>query len=205
MPAAGRKTIPGKAGAGRPRDPGVENRILDVALAHLRRDGYARMSIDAVAAEAGASKPTLYRRWTGKADLALAALERLRVQEPAPRGRTAKARLTGLLENFRGNLLRPNGMALIGTVLAEEGHTPELLALFRQRIVHPRRTLIRQALTAAVHTGELPGETDIEASVAMLIGSFYAAYLAGTAVPASWPARIVEQLWRGRTGSSRVQ
>ena len=40
---------------GRPRDPETEQRILDVALRLLAEEGYSRMSLDGVAAEAGVS------------------------------------------------------------------------------------------------------------------------------------------------------
>jgi len=68
--------------AGRPRDPEVEKRILDVTLLLLQEQGFSRMSIDAIADAAGVSKPTIYRRWTGKADIATAALTQLRISEP---------------------------------------------------------------------------------------------------------------------------
>ena len=50
----------------------------------MARDGYARMSVDAVAAEAGVSKPTLYLRYPSKAALATAALAHVR-EETAPK------------------------------------------------------------------------------------------------------------------------
>ena len=72
-------------------------------------------------------------------ELAVAALARFQAQEqPEPIGST-EADLVAVLGDFRKKLLRPNGMAMIGTLLAEEPHTPKLLALFREKIVAPRR------------------------------------------------------------------
>ena len=110
---------------GRPRDLETERRILEVALRMLREDGYTRMSVDAVALEAGVSKPTIYRRWASKADLATAAVRTLQLAEAAVDTGRSKWDLVQTLENFRRSLLRPNGMSLIGTVLAEEAHTPD--------------------------------------------------------------------------------
>ena len=42
------------------------------------------MSMDAVASEAGVTKPTVYRRWSSKADLATAALAELQGDESYP-------------------------------------------------------------------------------------------------------------------------
>lgn len=184
-----------KRAGGRPRDPGVDRRILTATLRQLTEDGYSRMSIDSIAAEAGASKPAIYRRWTGKADLATAALSELRLAEPMPAAGPPKERLKGLLRNFRRSLLRPNGMALIGVVLAEECHTPELLSLFRQRIVEPRRGIIASVLNDARRAGYFRKGADLDAAVNLLVGSFYARYVAGKPIAPGWIDRIVNLVW----------
>ena len=60
-------------------------------------------------------------------------------------------------------------LAVLGSLLAEEERHPELLSLFKTRIVEPRRALLRQALAA----GDLPESADLDALTSMLIGSFY--------------------------------
>jgi len=185
-----------KEKAGRPRDPETERRILEVTLRLMQEQGFSRMSIDQVAVEAGVSKPTIYRRWQGKADLATAALTELRISELAVQATSGIERLKGELRNFRKSLLRPNGMALVGLVLAEEHHTPELLALFRKRLVAPRRALVREALQQARQQGDIRADADIGALVAMLVGSIYARYLSGQPIPRGWVDRIVNEVTR---------
>ena len=68
---------------------------------------------------------------------------------------------------------------MIGTCLAEEAHTPELLQLLRERTVLPRRELLREVLAAAAGRGELREGVDPEVVVSALLGTFYADYLAG--------------------------
>jgi AcrR family transcriptional regulator len=182
---------------GRPRDPETERRILDVALAELARDGYSRMTLDSVAAAAGVSKPTIYRRWSSKADLATAAIETLRLLEPKVDAGSTVGDLTGTIENFIRSLMRPNGMSLIGTVLAEEGHTPELLRLFRERLVVPRRQTLRTILEQAKKRGELRPDVSLDAAVAMLVGAVYARYLASSQVPPRFAREVVEIVWAG--------
>jgi len=169
----------------------VETRILDVTMRLLREEGFTRMSIDAIAEASGVSKPTIYRRWSGKADIATAALERLRVSESSTTGKRGMQKVRAILLNFRASLLRPNGLALIGVVLAEEAHNPELLAHFRDRVVKPRRQMVAEALEEARQMGELSEHADIDALVTMLIGSFYARYLSGSPIPVGWVNRIV--------------
>ncbi len=186
-----------EAKAGRPRDKETERRILEVTVRLLAEEGYSRMSIDGVAAAAAVSKPTIYRRWSGKADLATAAICTIRLTEPAISTGSTVGDLTAALQNFSRSLLRPNGMALVGTVLAEEGHTPELLALFRERLVMPRRTIIRGILERARrHRGLRPG-VDLDVSVSMLVGAFYARYLATSNVPSRFAQTIVGTVWPG--------
>ena len=182
---------------GRPRDAETEQRILDVALRMLREDGYNRMSVDAVAIEAKVSKPTIYRRWASKEDLATAAVRTLQLIEPAVHTGASKRDLILTLENFSRSLLRPNGMSLIGTVLAEESHTPELIRLFRERIVAPRRRMLRAILDRAKANGELRPGVDLDCAVNMMVGAFYARYLVDSSVPSSFPRELVGILWRG--------
>src|SRR5881398_2215294 len=59
---------------GRPRSTEADERILAVALEHLRDRGYRELSIEQVACAAGVGKATVYRRYRNKADLASAAL-----------------------------------------------------------------------------------------------------------------------------------
>jgi AcrR family transcriptional regulator len=63
--------------AGRKRDHSRDAVILDSALAVLAEHGYDGMTIDMVAARAGAARATVYRRWATKADLVLDAVGRM--------------------------------------------------------------------------------------------------------------------------------
>jgi AcrR family transcriptional regulator len=163
----------------------------------LAGEGYARMSVEAIAQEAGTTKPTVYRRWPTKASLAVAALAYLQTSALPHRCGCTQTDLCSALEDFQKKLLRPNGMAMIGTLLAEERHTPELLALFRRRIVGPRRKMLRDIFVDARRRGELRPGADVEAAVNLLIGSYYARYLTGEPIPANWPRRIVATVLAG--------
>ncbi len=182
---------------GRPRDAETEARILQAALRLLAEQGYSRMSLDAVAAESGSSKPTIYRRWSSKADLATAALNTIQLSEPPVDTGSTVGDLTRTLENFSLSLLRPNGMSLIGTVLAEEAHTPELLALFRARLVATRRSMLQAILLRAQKRKELRRSVNLDCVVNMLIGAFYARYLATSTVPPDFARELVAIIWPG--------
>jgi AcrR family transcriptional regulator len=64
---------------GRPspsRGEARERAILDAARELIVEIGYDRITVDAIAQRAGASKATMYRRWPGKAELVADALQR---------------------------------------------------------------------------------------------------------------------------------
>jgi AcrR family transcriptional regulator len=186
-----------KGKQGRTRSAEVDRRILRAAMRVMAREGYAGMSIEGVAAEAGVSRPTIYLRYPGKAELATAALAAYRHQgQPEETGNTRED-LIARLRHFRNGIERPFGMAMVGSVLAEEQSTPELLSLFRERLVEPRRKELRVVLEHARERGELREDGDIEAAVNMLVGSYYAQYLSGASFSDDWPEAIVETILSG--------
>jgi AcrR family transcriptional regulator len=185
----------GSRPAGRPRNPELDTAILAAAEQQLRELGYARTSLESVAAAAGTSVPSVRRRFGSKAALAQAVIGSLRVAEVPDAAGPPRARALAVLENFRRNLLRRDAMAVVGTLLAEERRHPELLQAFRARLVGPRRAALRQALSDGIEVGELPPSADPEAVASMLIGSFYARYLATSDVPDDWAKRVMSSVW----------
>ncbi|GMA24434.1 hypothetical protein GCM10025864_21930 [Luteimicrobium album] len=62
----------------RRRGPELEAALLDAAWDELCSVGYARLTMESVAARAETGVAVLYRRWANKEELTLAALERRR-------------------------------------------------------------------------------------------------------------------------------
>jgi len=185
---------------GRPRDAEADARILRAAIDLLGRDGYVRMSLDAVASEAGVTRPTIYRRYRGKAELAAAALASLAADRdetaPKPMG-DLRRDLLALTAHFRAGVTRQFGLALVGTVLAEESETPELLTMYREQVVAPRRAMFREVLQAGQARGEIRKDADIDTAIAMLVGALYAHRLAEPELPKNWDQRVVDTVLRG--------
>ena len=154
----------------------------------MASEGYSRMSMDAVAAQAGVTKAAIYRRFDGKAALATAALASLRDRRPQQVSDDPRADLVEELRRFRAGVERPHGMAMLGTVLAEEAHVPELLRHFREDLVLPRRARLRGVLGRA----RLRPGLDVETALSMLVGSYYAAYLARGRPPRGWERRMAD-------------
>jgi AcrR family transcriptional regulator len=189
-----RKDVPVRK-RGRPRSAMTDRAILRATLKLMREHGYAGMSIEAVAVEAGVSRPTIYLRYPGgKSELATAALADMRNRGEIEHSGETRTDLIAELRRFYQGIQRPFGMAMIGSVLAEEHHHPELLAHFREHVVAPRRRLLRSVLEEARERGELTPDADLDATINMLVGSYYASYLAGENTPDDWPERTVSAL-----------
>lgn len=187
-----------QVGPGRPRDPAIDDRVLEVVRRHLAANGYERLSFSAVAEEAGTTRPAVYRRWPGKAQLATAAIAALSDAQAWPAAADPFDELVRELEAFRRGVTRPDGLSLVGTML-QRGTDPELVRLYRERVVAPRRRRLRMILERAMADGSLTGG-DLELAVASLTGSFYALALA-SAVPSDWPERAAAHAWRALGGA----
>jgi AcrR family transcriptional regulator len=131
-----------------------EIELLEVTLQLLQQHGYDRLTVDAVAATARASKATVYRRWPSKAELVLAAVHEGFRQVAVPPD-------TGTL---RGDLLRLGELvsqqarqhaSTIRAVLVEVSRNPALNDAMQQQFVDEREALILHVLRQAVDRGEI--------------------------------------------------
>ena len=129
---------------GRPRDESVKCALLDAAYQLVVKHGYARVSIDAVAAKAGSGKQTIYRWWPGKADLVLDALEHWAETEiNIAESETVAAFLRKVCDGATraGPVLR--------SLMAEAQFDPELRRKLKMRLIEPRREAFRRCLAHA--------------------------------------------------------
>jgi AcrR family transcriptional regulator len=137
------------------RSAAREHAICDAALALLAEVGYDRMSMDAVAARARASKATIYRRWPGKEELVLEAV-RSRVAdivEPPDTGSLRGdiiATLRLMVEGMGGQ-----DAALMAGVLRAMRSAPELADCVRTQVLEHKRYIGRALVERAVARGEL--------------------------------------------------
>jgi AcrR family transcriptional regulator len=194
--------IPDKYPTGRPRDPEIDIAVLAAARRQLAAVGYDAMSVVAVAEEAGTTRQALYRRWPTKADLATAAIASLSSIEQRPDTDDPFADLVAELAAFRAGVLRPNGVSMAGSML-QEGADDELRALYRTRIVAPRRARLQHILQRAVGAGLADPGADLEYAVAACTGTLYALALAGRPIGANWPSRTAAIIWRSIGGAPR--
>jgi AcrR family transcriptional regulator len=97
-----------------------EQAILDAAIDLVGEQGYERVTVDAIASRARASKTTMYRRWPGKAELVADALRR-RAQGASPEvpdTGSLRGDLLASVEQIAQTLSGSPGPSLIGMLEA---------------------------------------------------------------------------------------
>lgn len=184
---------------GRPRDPDIDRRVLDAARRELAVSGYEAMSVSAIAQRAGTTRQALYRRWASKADLATAAIADMAQASYPAFTDDAYEDLVRELESFRRGISRPDGMSMVGTMLLSSTD-PDLVALYRERVVAPRRARLCSILERARAQGQIHCDADVEGLVNMLTGSWYARALAESRPLPRWARRTAALAWRALGG-----
>jgi AcrR family transcriptional regulator len=159
-------------------DPEADRLILEATKRLLHEVGYARLTIDGVAREAGVARTTIYRRYRDKAELVSAAIDTLRQPSKQSDSGDARKDLIAQLDNGRRNF----DMSLAGT-------------LFRERMVLPRRAIVREAIERGIERGQISADVDVERLLDMLLGALFAAVLAEGKPGPKWPEETVDALW----------
>jgi AcrR family transcriptional regulator len=180
---------------GRPRDERATQAITDAALRQLSEHGYAGISMESIAGEAGVARATVYRRFRDKADLITTAIAaNAGGQFPDDPSEDPRGDLVTYLEEF-DERFGENCVEVIGTLL---GSRQELgaLALHRQRVIAPRTAYARGLLVRAQELGQLASDIDVDLAMEMLAGSVFARRVSGIPSPADWARRAVSMIWR---------
>jgi AcrR family transcriptional regulator len=144
----------------RPRVEGDrEQQILEAALDVLADVGYDRLTMDAVATRAKASKATLYRRWSSKAGLVIDALL---AQKGAPEVPDTGSLREDLLEAYCGfgGLVDHKTIATLSSVLTAIERDPEFADEFRTRVVGPKIATSCGIWERALARGEVREDVD---------------------------------------------
>lgn len=185
----------GAAQRGRPLDTSRDVAIREAALELLAEIGYDRLTIDAVAARAHASKVTIYRRWSGKAELVVDALGCRSGGEP-PDVDTGSLRgdLDAIAQRSGSSDSRADGRLIIGliTALARDA---ELRLAFRRRLVDPRIAAMKRIFERAVARGEVAEERNLDLLVSLYPAlTFHHLLLHGEMPDAGFSERVVNDV-----------
>lgn len=162
-----------------PPDPSRRNEssrraILDAAVTLIGESAYDKVSIEAIAAEAGVGKQTIYRWWPSKGAVVLEALDDSlqRVVDFPDTG--------DLVEDLRTQMqgvVQLLGATRVGRVyqgvLAAAQSDPDLSRAHLDQIIEPATVAGRDRIARAVERGELRDDADVQTLIDLLYGAIY--------------------------------
>ncbi|MDA8356638.1 MAG: TetR/AcrR family transcriptional regulator [Actinomycetota bacterium] len=171
--------------------------IADAARRLLTERGYANVTLDGVAAEAGVARATIYRRYRDKADLLTSVIAADCTELSVRPDTDPREELVTFLREF-DDRFSESCLEVIGGILGAHGD-PQALALHRQRVIAPRLAFARELLLRAWHRGQLDTDSDLDVDLAldMLVGAVFARKVFGTAADPQWTERAVDAVLTG--------
>ncbi|MFF1920272.1 TetR/AcrR family transcriptional regulator [Streptomyces sp. NPDC058221] len=158
----------------RRRGPDLTEAIMRTTLELGQEVGYARLSIEAVAARAGTGKHTIYRRWPSKGALLLDSLLSLNesVLDYPDTGDVAadlREQIHATVDLLAGEAFSP----LFRAMVSEAQHDPGVAAALNERFIAPQADRTVARLTAARDQGRLSRAFDLDLAMAILSGPLY--------------------------------
>jgi AcrR family transcriptional regulator len=161
--------------AGRPRDNELDTRIFAAALEIARTEGYARVSIERVAATAGIAKTSIYRRYRSRGEIVAEAL----VMESQSRFMAPEGCLMELGAYMKAIVAAAGGdaRALLQGMMADAQLDETFRQQFRDRFIKPRRRMLAQIIRDA--TPRPVAEAALEMTLDLVLGALWYRLLAG--------------------------
>ena len=155
-----------------PRKTRVRNAVLSAAGDVLRRDGYAGLTMERVAAQSGVAKTTVYRTWPTKAALCMdlyldVAARELHDPDTGDVARDLKMIAATVVSLQKRTVAGP---AFIG-LIAEAQLSPDTRKAFLAEFAEKRRALTRTVLRRGIERGQLRADTDVDLVIDVIGGA----------------------------------
>ncbi|MBN9686200.1 MULTISPECIES: TetR/AcrR family transcriptional regulator [unclassified Corallococcus] len=158
--------------------------ILTATVELVGEMGYARLTIEAIAARAGVGKQTIYRWWPSKGAVVLDAFVELSGgHQPAalPDTGNLKADLREVLRATVRELTDPRFELPSRALTAESQADPVLAQQFVEAVLRPHLRAIQERLRSAQRAGQVAKGVDLDVAVELLVGPLFHRWLLRTA------------------------
>lgn len=157
-------------GRGRPRTPGVEERVLAAALEEYAERGWAGFTMDGVARRAGVGKSTVYLRWQEKSTLLTDAVRAYSSRIEAVDTGSFRGDLTALASNLFHYYLEPAGWATL-RITVEAAGSAVPLGDFTEVVASMHAEAALELVTRAVERGDAAPGPLLETLIECLYGA----------------------------------
>jgi len=180
---------------GRPRDPDAERAIIETTLSMIGERGFEGVRMADIAKRAGVAKATMYRRWSSKTDLVVAALQ----SAPPLTSVDSGSLRTDLLELVRQFLGVSRAVPVVGLLaalaaLAAERQKEPRIASVLDPFVADRMRPFTEAFQRAMARGEVDPDADLGMATAMLGGPIVMRLFFGGATDEPSVERLVDMV-----------
>jgi AcrR family transcriptional regulator len=194
-PTVGAPAADPAAAGSRPRVEGDrEQQILDATLDVLADVGYDRLTMDAVAAGARASKATLYRRWSTKPALVIDALLSEKVPMALPDTGTLRGDLLGAYCGL-GGLTDTRQVAILASVMTAISRDADFAEAFHRDFIGPKVELTKKIYDRAKERGEISADVDVDLIGGALPGIvLHRQFLLGTPPDIEFITQVLDQI-----------
>ncbi|HEX8854735.1 MAG TPA: TetR/AcrR family transcriptional regulator [Thermoleophilaceae bacterium] len=162
---------------GRPREDRATSAAIAATLDLVAENGIGGMTTDAVAARAGVSKATMYRRWPSKDALLVDAVGSLVSEIAVPDTGTLREDVRLLLRRAVRLYADSRPEKLIPELVSEMRRNPDLADAVRSGFLAQRRAALAEILERARARGELRDDIDRELALDLLGGVIYYRFL----------------------------
>ncbi|MGC0362609.1 AcrR family transcriptional regulator [Rhodococcus sp. 27YEA15] len=146
----------------RARDEKIDDAVLVATLELLGENGYAELSIGAVAARAGVHRPAIYRRWPSKRHLVVDVVVANVGASPTPDTGDLRADLIAGITTLVVGLGETTVGRILPAMVADLAADPELAKKFHAVFFQPRRDSTAAVLESARRRGEIRVDFDLE-------------------------------------------
>lgn len=182
-----------------PRTVTTDRKITAAVLGILTREGPGRLSIEAVAAESGVAKTSIYRRYANSDAMVDDVLSRAHKSlAPKPldldRDDWSQDDWVHALDSALRVLIEDLGTGIAVTLLTEP-HS-ETSHILRRHLVRPRMEQLLDLLQLQIDAGNMSAEVDLGVVVDSLLGSAYAQVAREGSLPQDWARRMRDTLMR---------
>lgn len=158
---------------GRPRSAEADAAIHQATVDLLVAEGYAGLTMSGVAAQAGVSTATLYRRWSSKVELVVDVLTLRAEETPVPDTGSLEGDCRSMLHTLVDKARATQSTHILAGLVGEIGRNPELAIALRANLIAPRREALKEVFRRAQARGELPGDVDAALAADLLFAPLY--------------------------------
>jgi len=153
-----------------PRTRRARKAVLDAATALMLEHGPNAVTVDRIAALAGASKATIYKHWPNKTAVTIDAFAAHMAQEvPRPDTGSTRRDLTEQVVAVCAFYASSAGR-IFAQLIADVQTDPDGAGLFLDRFLAGRRQAVRELWDRGVARGDIRPGTDVEIGIDVLFG-----------------------------------